>query len=154
MICAAALVFLGAGLAEEAAGGSCNTTSAHCYANHENIIAAHSNTGLTGCCDLCHATAKCASFSHWGGNNETGPANCFLFSTVSAPTRAKDCSSGTTGRAPSPAPPRPAPGPPPPPPPSRPSGKNFVLFVPGSVRIGLGCSVALYRPSSTLSQIH
>jgi arylsulfatase A-like enzyme len=127
------LLGLGAVLGEEAAKGSCNTTSAYCYANRPNIISTHSKVGLGACCDLCQTTAKCASFSHWGGTNETGPANCFLFSTVSEPTHSLECSSGTTGRAPSPAPPGPRPHPPPTPP-SKPSGKNFVLFVAGAVR--------------------
>jgi hypothetical protein len=115
----------------------CNSTTAFCYANPKNHIASKTGIDLGACCALCHATPKCASFSHWcrGCANATESANCFLFSTVAgANPHVGDCASGTSGRAPSPAP---APAPPPhgpPSPPLTPSGTNFLLYVPGSVR--------------------
>ena len=123
--------------AATAAGAACNTSSTVCYANHGALFAEHMNVTLEACCELAHATDKCASFTHWGGRSEDGPAKCFLFTTVAGADKCgKDVSSGVTGRAPSPAPPHPpgpAPGPKPSPAP-KPSGKNFVLFLPGAVR--------------------
>lgn len=110
---------------------SCNTTTAFCYANSHNRIGADSQTTLAECCALCCSTADCASFTHWGGKNESGVAHCFLFSTVAGVNHAKDCASGVSGRAPSPSP---GPPPQPPPPPASPSGKNFLLFLPDAVR--------------------
>ena len=115
------------------AADSCNSTSKQCYANKENLISKHQNVEIGDCCDLCKNTSSCASFSHWGGNQTQGPANCFLFSTVNKPGKSsRHCTSGVSGRSPSPAP-EPEPTPAPTPAPAI-SGTNFVFYFPDGTR--------------------